>query len=104
LICVYFFFFFFSSRRRHTRSKRDWSSDVCSSDLFIGFLKICFFLHHYPLLFQKNKNHFFLKLFLKQYYLLRYLLLYVYNLLLLGYIFFQWLSTYILDIYNFDFV
>src|SRR5699024_11316114 len=29
------FFFFFSSRRRHTRSKRDWSSDVCSSDLFM---------------------------------------------------------------------
>src|SRR5699024_429241 len=29
------FFFFFSSRRRHTRSKRDWSSDVCSSDLVI---------------------------------------------------------------------
>src|SRR5699024_11794873 len=28
-----FVFFFFSSRRRHTRSKRDWSSDVCSSDL-----------------------------------------------------------------------
>src|SRR5437868_13420501 len=26
-------FFFFSSRRRHTRSKRDWSSDVCSYDL-----------------------------------------------------------------------
>src|SRR5437868_9102355 len=26
-------FFFFSSRRRHTSSKRDWSSDVCSSDL-----------------------------------------------------------------------
>src|SRR5699024_12008617 len=26
-------FFFFSSSRRHTRSKRDWSSDVCSSDL-----------------------------------------------------------------------
>src|SRR5438105_11946478 len=26
-------FFFFSSRRRHTRSTRDWSSDVCSSDL-----------------------------------------------------------------------
>src|SRR5699024_11640932 len=25
--------FFFSSRRRHTSSKRDWSSDVCSSDL-----------------------------------------------------------------------
>src|SRR5690349_21922134 len=29
----FFFFFFFSSRRRHTRSLRDWSSDVCSSDL-----------------------------------------------------------------------
>src|SRR6266496_5131603 len=30
---VLVFFFFFSSRRRHTRSLRDWSSDVCSSDL-----------------------------------------------------------------------
>src|SRR5690606_39823824 len=38
-------FFFFSSRRRHTRFSRDWSSDVCSSDLmhhresndFLGF-------------------------------------------------------------------
>src|SRR5438445_11934471 len=30
LLC---FFFFFSSRRRHTRYWRDWSSDVCSSDL-----------------------------------------------------------------------
>src|SRR5207245_6560974 len=29
------FFFFFSSRRRHTRCYRDWSSDVCSSDLFL---------------------------------------------------------------------
>src|SRR2546422_11040232 len=28
-----FYFFFFSSRRRHTRCSRDWSSDVCSSDL-----------------------------------------------------------------------
>ena len=26
--------FFFSSRRRHTRLRRDWSSDVCSSDLW----------------------------------------------------------------------
>src|SRR5699024_12230605 len=33
-MCSFFLFFFFSSRRRHTRSKRDWSSDVCSSDLF----------------------------------------------------------------------
>src|SRR5207247_5291260 len=38
-VCVVFFFslfvvfFFFSSRRRHTSSTRDWSSDVCSSDL-----------------------------------------------------------------------
>src|SRR3712207_8889095 len=30
MFCVYFFF---SSRRRHTRYWRDWSSDVCSSDL-----------------------------------------------------------------------
>src|SRR4249919_3159887 len=29
----FIFFFFFSSRRRHTRFSRDWSSDVCSSDL-----------------------------------------------------------------------
>src|SRR5437016_10346335 len=29
--------FFFSSRRRHTRLVSDWSSDVCSSDLFIDF-------------------------------------------------------------------
>src|SRR5690606_40055969 len=32
LSCV----FFFSSRRRHTRFSRDWSSDVCSSDLSGG--------------------------------------------------------------------
>src|SRR5690606_39881393 len=30
---VFRLFFFFSSRRRHTRFSRDWSSDVCSSDL-----------------------------------------------------------------------
>src|SRR2546429_4815034 len=33
---VNYSFFFFSSRRRHTRCSRDWSSDVCSSDLFEG--------------------------------------------------------------------
>src|SRR2546429_2305462 len=34
ICCSYVcFFFFFSSRRRHTRCSRDWSSDVCSSDL-----------------------------------------------------------------------
>src|SRR2546429_9419007 len=32
-LCFISFFFFFSSRRRHTRCSRDWSSDVCSSDL-----------------------------------------------------------------------
>src|SRR2546421_9517658 len=31
--CASVILFFFSSRRRHTRSDRDWSSDVCSSDL-----------------------------------------------------------------------
>src|SRR5690606_25187219 len=31
--CLSLPFFFFSSRRRHTRFSRDWSSDVCSSDL-----------------------------------------------------------------------
>src|SRR5207247_5370070 len=34
--CVSYVIFFFSSRRRHTRSTRDWSSDVCSSDLAGG--------------------------------------------------------------------
>src|SRR5690606_40055320 len=32
-LIIYSLFFFFSSRRRHTRFSRDWSSDVCSSDL-----------------------------------------------------------------------
>src|SRR5699024_11735857 len=41
--------FFFSSRRRHTSSKRDWSSDVCSSDLCLiklypGEVHISFFV------------------------------------------------------------
>src|SRR5207302_3729638 len=35
LLFYFFFFFFFSSRRRHTRFSRDWSSDVCSSDLLL---------------------------------------------------------------------
>src|SRR5438874_6078492 len=33
-------FFFFSSRRRHTRSLRDWRSDVCSSDLGVSPLSL----------------------------------------------------------------
>src|SRR5438445_4259753 len=44
ILCLFFFFlvnfflfflFFFSSRRRHPRYWRDWSSDVCSSDLIV---------------------------------------------------------------------
>src|SRR5690606_34285051 len=35
LLCFCFLYFFFSSRRRHTRFSRDWSSDVCSSDLVL---------------------------------------------------------------------
>src|SRR5690606_40905022 len=34
-------FFFFSSRRRHTRFSRDWSSDVCSSDLLFAVRQQC---------------------------------------------------------------
>src|SRR5256886_9472274 len=34
---LYVVYFFFSSRRRHTRFDCDWSSDVCSSDLFPRF-------------------------------------------------------------------
>src|SRR5437870_13910908 len=33
IVKFFIIFFFFSSRRRHTRWPRDWSSDVCSSDL-----------------------------------------------------------------------
>src|SRR2546422_7850869 len=33
--------FFFSSRRRHTRCSRDWSSDVCSSDLEVNASAEC---------------------------------------------------------------
>src|SRR6266536_1949479 len=37
---IFIFFFFFSSRRRHTRSTRDWSSDVCSSDLLSAGVRL----------------------------------------------------------------
>src|SRR5690606_39742980 len=36
--------FFFSSRRRHTRFSRDWSSDVCSSDVAAEYLVIFLYL------------------------------------------------------------
>src|SRR5207253_11098572 len=42
IIFFFFFFFFFSSRRRHTRWPRDWSSDVCSSDLAFYWRARCF--------------------------------------------------------------
>src|SRR6266852_6414964 len=42
-----FLFFFFSSRRRHTRCYRDWSSDVCSSDLLIGAIAAGYALSSY---------------------------------------------------------
>src|SRR5699024_11299530 len=57
--------FFFSSRRRHTRSKRDWSSDVCSSDLvkqsifFIRFIQCHlkkFWLYFFCHFCRKSKN------------------------------------------------
>src|SRR2546428_4880391 len=35
IFCAVQFVVFFSSRRRHTSSDRDWSSDVCSSDLLV---------------------------------------------------------------------
>src|SRR5256885_1150781 len=38
--CMCLFFFFFSSRRRHTRLQGDWSSDVCSSDLFAVITRV----------------------------------------------------------------
>src|SRR2546429_3886860 len=54
----FIFFFFFSSRRRHTRCSRDWSSDVCSSDLIfrnafvkgtVSALSTVFFVWSYAL-------------------------------------------------------
>src|SRR5699024_11940803 len=64
--------FFFSSRRRHTRSKRDWSSDVCSSDLEALNVRInmalyifkrtviylCQFTLHLAIIFQRLLNVF----------------------------------------------
>ena len=40
IIIIILIFFFFSSRRRHTRYWRDWSSDVCSSDLSFILLEL----------------------------------------------------------------
>src|SRR2546430_3343191 len=40
LLVVCSLLFFFSSRRRHTRFDCDWSSDVCSSDLFVSAISV----------------------------------------------------------------
>src|SRR5438874_11911795 len=45
---ISYYIFFFSSRRRHTRSLRDWSSDVCSSDLALASGALAFFGDRYP--------------------------------------------------------
>src|SRR3712207_3561092 len=47
---INYVFFFFSSRRRHTRYWRDWSSDVCSSDLPAGFELVRFGLDDHTVL------------------------------------------------------
>src|SRR6266496_4714697 len=48
------FYFFFSSRRRHTSSLRDWSSDVCSSDLSGSCRRVEGFLAQ---VLQRRRNH-----------------------------------------------
>src|SRR3712207_8135586 len=49
-------FFFFSSRRRHTRYWRDWSSDVCSSDLILANLSDSFYCNpEYDKLYEQQK-------------------------------------------------
>src|SRR3712207_3616685 len=49
--------FFFSSRRRHTRYWRDWSSDVCSSDLLKGDPVVLSCVRLSPLLSKKAAAH-----------------------------------------------
>src|SRR3712207_8077278 len=48
-------FFFFSSRRRHTRYWRDWSSDVCSSDLLYRFFRLFVQKEGLPRFFSANR-------------------------------------------------
>src|SRR5690348_18194706 len=49
---LFIFFFFFSSRRRHTRWTGDWSSDVCSSDLFLEQLEPGVAFNNIPIAFR----------------------------------------------------
>src|SRR5256885_10610595 len=69
-MCLNVVFFFFSSRRRHTRLQGDWSSDVCSSDLFTSLDKDGGFFYERwgdapvhsiaaALMLKKNEIHFF---------------------------------------------
>src|SRR5690606_40443610 len=53
-LLIFFVVFFFSSRRRHTRFSRDWSSDVCSSDLEILNIPIFVQPKHQSSLFVKD--------------------------------------------------
>src|SRR5439155_18915979 len=46
-VCVDYLCFFFSSRRRHTTWPRDWSSDVCSSDL-VGIVVVEALVQQHP--------------------------------------------------------
>src|SRR5690606_41186732 len=48
------FFFFFSSRRRHTSFSRDWSSDVCSSDLQVEICNEALCKSSYSKLIEQN--------------------------------------------------
>src|SRR2546429_4105172 len=58
VLLLIFFFFFFSSRRRHTRCSRDWSSDVCSSDLLelawkVSPTRLALAVWHFPSKFER---------------------------------------------------
>src|SRR5690606_7985662 len=50
----FFLSFFFSSRRRHTRFSRDWSSDVCSSDLVFPTSGLVYFYCLIPVVYFDN--------------------------------------------------
>src|SRR5699024_12097366 len=73
-----FYAFLFPSRRRHTRSKRDWSSDVCSSDLRQDVQRLKLFFHEHaqmlyliepsylpPVYFKKRKILYYMSLLLE---------------------------------------
>src|SRR3989449_7257215 len=60
-----FRFFFFSSRRRHTRCSRDWSSDVCSSDLELNDIPTMVIQHHESSYWQERVRDQFDRLYLE---------------------------------------